>query len=171
MFSWKKKFIIISSASAITLSSVAAYLSSTLASGQETPNTHSSEEQSAGALTQEEKEAIDTIYEQEFDTDQDEVVKGKATITLKAAKKAIESNKTKIDNAIDTAIDKTPGLSKSKKSQYKKAITAAGIAKYLGSVTGTFDSAQAATEHYLMNQGVPGWVAKPVVRTIFFIIT
>ncbi|WYP27517.1 hypothetical protein NSQ54_05250 [Alkalihalobacillus sp. FSL W8-0930] len=96
---------------------------------------------------------------------------GKATITIKAAKELIEKNKTKIDNAIEKAIYAIPGLSDENKKKWAGTITAVGIAKYLGEVTGAADTAEDAVTDYLTDTlGVPSVVATPVVKTVFFIV-
>lgn len=99
-------------------------------------------------------------------------LQGKASLSIKAAQKLISKNAKKIDGAIDKAIYKIPGVKTETKKKWTKRISAAGMAKYLGTVTGVFDSAEEAVEHYLTDKvGAPGWIAKPVVKTVFFFIT
>lgn len=163
----------------ITLSMAAVLGLSTIVGSSTTVFAYSNEGQTTSELTDYELEKIEEFANEENseyvlkDASSSEIQpRGKAGLTLKAAQKLIKKNAKKIDSAIDTAIYKIPGIKTETKKNWTKNISAIGIAKYLGSVTGAFDSAEEAVNNYLTESiGVPNIIATPVVKTVFFIIT
>ncbi|MCS4485903.1 hypothetical protein [Staphylococcus americanisciuri] len=101
--------------------------------------------------------------------DAQQMERGKATLTLKAAKELLSKNKEKINNAIKSAIQKLP-LNDAQKKKWISIITIDGFIKYLNQITNFTGSIEDAAQGWLTSIGVPGWIAQVIVQTISFFL-
>lgn len=101
--------------------------------------------------------------------DAQQMERGKAILTLKAAKELLSKNKAKINNAIKSAIEKLP-LNAEQKKKWISIITIDGFIKYLNQITNFTGSIEDAAQDWLTSIGVPGWIAQVIVQTISFFL-
>ncbi|RFA33827.1 hypothetical protein CAI16_13295 [Virgibacillus dokdonensis] len=95
----------------------------------------------------------------------------KGSVMIKATIDYMKAHKTKIDNGINTAIDKIPFVKETLKERWKEAVTVYALIEALShytDFTGTIEDAISGAITDI--SPIPGYVADIIAKTITFIL-
>ncbi|WP_020006666.1 hypothetical protein [Salinicoccus albus] len=95
--------------------------------------------------------------------------RGKIGFTVKQAVKVLKANKDKVDNAIDSAINKLP-VSKSIKDNWKEAITVTALINTADHYVAFGSNVEGWIHQFLVDRGMWNWAAWTVSKTLSLLI-
>lgn len=91
----------------------------------------------------------------------------KGSVMIKATIDYMKAHKTKIDNAINTAIDKIPFVKEKIKENWKEAVTVGALIKALSHYIGVTETVEEAISGAITDiSPIPGYAADIIAKTI-----